>query len=227
MDNKSSKTTKFLKILIIIAAFVLMAMMFHFMFPGLFKLIRNGDESDIEMYLRREGAWKGHLAIFLLSVVQVVSIMIPGMPIQIAAGLIYDWWQAFLCCDLGFICANVGVFYVVRKLGNHLGSLAPQAKTITWLTDRLNSAKPAFVVAIGCMMPGIPNGIIPYIAARTNIRGREFALAVTVSCWLQILCNCVAGHFLIRGEYGYTLIAFVIQFAVIGLVTVYRKFFWK
>ena len=66
--------------------------MFKFLFPGLWPLLKAGDEKGIQLYLESEGFLLGWLLTILLSALQVMSVVLPGLPIHIAAGLIYGWF---------------------------------------------------------------------------------------------------------------------------------------
>lgn len=194
--------------------------------PGLIPLMRQGDEAQITAYLAEQSGWKGVLCVFMMAEIQVFSIVLPGMAIQVAAGLIYGWWKAFLICYVGFVSANAVIFYMATR-GDRRGrrkrmeKMSVSGKTV-WLLDKLNSQNPRFMVTIACMIPAIPNGIIPYIAANTSLRTRDFARSVAQGSWIQILCSCLAGSFLIRGQYLFTIISLVVQCALIGLV-VWKK----
>ncbi|MBO5565155.1 MAG: hypothetical protein J5935_06030 [Lachnospiraceae bacterium] len=48
--------------------------------------------------------------------VQVISIVVPGIAVQIAAGIIYAWWKAFFACYIGFVCGHALVFFIVRRI---------------------------------------------------------------------------------------------------------------
>ena len=73
-------------------------------------------------------------------------------------------------------------------------------------------------VAVSCMLPGIPNGIFPYVAAHAKISLKDFSLAIFCSSWIQILLSCISGHFLAEGNYVVSAIAVAIQ--VISVVVI-------
>ncbi len=187
-------------------------------FADLFRMLRRGDRDEIGEYLNRQGQLGGMIAVFFISILQVISIVIPGMAIHISAGLILGWWRAFLSSYLGFVFGNVLVFRTARRLGNTLQDLMPKENNRSWLTRKINSASAGFVIALACLVPGVPNGIIPYIAARTNLSLKKYSFAIAVTCWVQILCNCCAGHFLIRGEFLYMVLSFAVQILLIIIV---------
>ena len=63
-------------------------MTFNHLFPGLWPLLKAGDEQGIAAYLAEEGEWKGLILAVLLSALQVISVVLPGLPIHLAVGMI-------------------------------------------------------------------------------------------------------------------------------------------
>lgn len=57
--------------------------------------------------------------------VQIITIALPSVPIQVAVGVIFGTWRGFLVCYLGYISANALIFISVRKLGAKLEQLLP------------------------------------------------------------------------------------------------------
>ncbi len=229
--NKKGKKgyEKALAIFGLVAGFaVILLIVWHFFgdeVMTILKLLQAGDEEAMEAYLSGQGMWKGYALVFFMSVLQVVSIFVPGLIIQVSAGVIYGWLKAFVLTYFGFVFGNVMVFYLARKLGRQVMDILEIDKRGGWLTDKINNYSPVFVLALAYLVPGIPNGFVPYFASRLDIRGKWFAAAVSMSSWIQILCNCVAGHYLIRGDTLAVVLAFGIQIALIILITYKRDFF--
>ncbi len=212
-----------LKIAVGLVTILLVWHAFGTMLPGLLPLLRHGDQKEIAAYLEQAGHWKGMLCTFMLAILQVVSVIIPGAAIQIAAGAIYGWWRGFIMCFFGYWLANVGVFYFARRVRNHKLENHSMNPVTVKLMELMNSANPGFVVAVACLMPGIPNGIIPYIAAKSAVTGREFARAVAIGCWMPILCICIVGRYLLQGEFGICVALIVFQLCLIGLIVWKRR----
>lgn len=199
--------------------------MLNKMFPELLSLLASGNQQAISDYIAHMGAWKGMLMVYAISILQVVSIFIPGIVIQLSAGLVFPWYIAFILCYLGFVTGNVLVFFVARRLGNRVLNKLPINTRMQWLKDNTDPLKMVFYFGLACLVPGVPNGVIPYAAATTFIHGKGFALAILCSSWVQILSNCVAGHFLIRAQYLYTACSFIVQIIIIVLVALKRNYF--
>ncbi len=208
--------------LILIALIVLTGVICWFMFKDvlieMITLIRNGDEQQLSAFLAGQSMFTGLVALFLVSILQVVSIVLPGPVFQVAGAVIFGWWRSFLVCWAGFVCGNGLVFFLARFFGRSLTEALGLEQKNGWLLNKMNSADPRFVTALACMIPGIPNGIIPYVAQRCDMRLYSFVFAIAASSWINILLNCIAGHFLARGEYMFTFIAFALQLVILAIV---------
>lgn len=224
-DKKKSIGTKLIAILILAAVIVLtiffIAKFFGSTFAELFSIMQTGDEEQMKAYLSTKGEAGGLFSVFMMSVLQVVSIFIPGIIIQMSAGAIYGWWKAFLMTYFGFVFGNVLVFYAARRLGSRVSDILELGKKSNWLEDKVNHYSPTFVLALAYLIPGIPNGFIPYFASRLDIRMKNFAIAVSASSWIQILCDCLAGHFMIRENYLFMIISFSVE--IVLIIAAYRN----
>ncbi|MBQ3459326.1 MAG: VTT domain-containing protein [Solobacterium sp.] len=213
--------------LILIALIVLTGVICWFMFKDvlveMIALIRNGDEQQLSAFLAGQSLFTGLAALFLVSILQVVSIVLPGPVFQVAGAVIFGWWRSFLVCWTGFVCGNGLVFFLARFFGRSLTEALGLEQKNGWLLNKMNSADPRFVTALACMIPGIPNGIIPYVAQRCDMRLYSFVFAIAASSWINILLNCIAGHFLARGEYMFTFIAFALQLIILAVVALNKE----
>ena len=216
---------KLVPILMVIVIAILIWIAFGNKIPGLIPLLKEGDGEKIADYLAQETGIKGVIAVILLQMIQVVSIVLPGMAIQVAAGLIYGWLQGFLMCYFGFVLSNLLIFVFARKMGSGRLREVSMGRTSQWLMEKLNGTKPQFMVVIANMVPAIPNGVIPFIAAKTDITAKEYVTAVAMGSWLQILTSCMAGQFIIQGKWIFTGIAIAFQCLVIVIILLKRDWF--
>jgi len=181
-------------------------------------ILEHNNQEELLDFLRGKSEWTGLFTLFWMSFLQVVSVVLPGMLVQVVGAVIFGWWKAFVTCWLGFVSGNAFVFVIARILGKSVTDALNLDKKGGWLIRAMNRSHPGFVISMASMIPAVPNGIIPYIAARSKLYLSEFVLAVGISCWIQILLNCIAGHFLIRGEYLFTIIAFVLQILLLVVI---------
>jgi len=220
--------SKGLKALVVTGIIILTAFLvyqaFGEMLPQLFKVLKSGNEKEIADYLENVSTWRGLLCTVLLQFIQVISIVLPGMPIQIAAGMVYGVWRAFVLTYFGYVSANVTVFLVARHVGSEIVDKLPVKAKDNRLMKRINTVRPEFVVAMACLMPGVPNGIVPYIAANTKISVRNFMAAVAAGSGVPILLSCLTGHFLLTGDYVFSVLSIVILWILI--ITAFKKQDW-
>lgn len=173
------------------------------MLPGFVEVLEEGSGTTIEEYIRGFGTVKGVFIGILLQFMQIISIVFPGGPIQISMGIIFGTWLGFGVCFVGYVAANCAVFAAVRSLGDKIKDWMPieeeeNDKKLGFIR-RIKS--PPLMVMITCMTPLLPNGIVPYLAARTKIEFRTFLLAVSAGCAPGLLLLCAAGNKILQGNY--------------------------
>jgi uncharacterized membrane protein YdjX (TVP38/TMEM64 family) len=169
--------------------------------PELIPLLQSGNVAEIEHYLRSSDRFSGLVCTALLQVVQVVSVVLPGAPIQIAAGIVYGAWRSFFVCHLSSVAASVIVFMAARRFGVQMDKLRPIERKDSKLDFLLKSDTPAYMTVVACLIPILPNGFIPYVAAKTKIRTLHYALAVYCGSFLPVLVLCAAGSKILKGGY--------------------------
>ncbi len=173
--------------------------------PGVIDLIAKGNGADVQQYLSQFTNLRGCFIGFLLQFVQIITIFLPSIPIQIAMGIVFGVWRGFLICFLGYNAASALIFVAARKLGDSLEKLLPSKKVNekgeTKKRAILDSEHPAFMVFLATLFPMLPNGLIPYAAAKTKVRFPAFMLAVGTGCIPTILTLCAVGKKLIGGDF--------------------------
>ena len=188
--------------------------------PELIPLLRSGDEEQIAAYIGSQNRVLGILSTALLAFLQPVSIILPGAPIQIAAGIVYGTLKGFLICHISYVLSNLVVFYLARVLGRKMD------KYIFKFSDKVNFLQdaqyPAYMTAMACLIPVVPNGIIPYAAARTRMRFHEFLIAVVLGSFFPILVMCAIGKRILHGEYFYAAALLLFCLVVVIILTLLR-----
>ena len=84
-----------------------------------------------------------------------------------------------------------------------------------------------FTVSVSFMIPGIPNGIVPYLAAKSGLTQKQYFIGVAAGSWMQILASCMAGSFLVRGNIMFSVIAVFVQWMALGFVMWKRGWFMR
>lgn len=226
MKNKSKigKWIKAVSLIMIIAAFIFIAYYLIKRFlPGFIPVVEHGDADEIENYIRSLSSTAGVLLTGLLQFFQIISIFLPGMPIQIAAGIIFGGFFGFVICQVSYILANITVFLTMRKLGNSVSDLMPGEKEQSKFSFITNAEYPEFTVFFGCLMPILANGIVPYIAARTKISTKNFILSMTLGSFPTIFLQCAIGSKILSGDYIFAGILLGVVLVIMVLTYIFRN----
>lgn len=167
--------------------------------PDLIPVLRRGSQAEIEAYIKRTTGFRGVVLVALLQCLQVLSIVFPGAPIQIAAGIVYGAPVGFAICLISFVTVNFAIFTFARRLGGKLNDwIDLETPQSGFFRDQ---SHPAFKVFIVNLLPVVPNGIIPYIAARTQVTSRGFVMGTLCGALPSILFMCSVGHTILKGNF--------------------------
>ena len=211
-------------IMLVVAAVVLVTVLlivetFRLLLPGLWSAFSAGDEQALSEYLASQGRLRSFLTLWFLAVVQVLSLVIPAMPVQLAAGLAYGPWMGFLTSFSASTVANMSVYLIARRLVPVIRRLVADNPKAAKLLDSVRSSKdPWFYTILAFITPGLPNGIIPYAAAHANMKPKQFFAAICISMPIPTLLTCLAGSYLVTGDWLFTVLIEGGMFAVVGLL---------
>ncbi len=120
MKQQPPERTKRLAVIAAAAVILVMVLLiietFRLLLPGLWTAFSSGDEQALSDYLTSEGRLRSFLTLWFLAFVQVVSLVIPAMPVQLAAGIAYGPWKGFVTSFSASVAANFLVFLLARRL---------------------------------------------------------------------------------------------------------------
>ncbi len=170
--------------------------------PDLIPIIEHGNVDEIQAYLRESSTFKGIACTVLLQMVQVWSLFIAGMPIQVAAGCVYGFLPAFVICHLSSVLAQLIALTVWRRMGKKLEKWLPigtQSGTVNKFLA--TKAPPAYTVILACMIPIMPNGLIALLAADMDISTGKYTFSVWAGSLINVLLCCAVGNRIIQGDW--------------------------
>ena len=157
--------------------------------------------------LRAFGGW-GVPVLAGMMFLQVLSGIIPALPIQICAGLTYGAIGGLLTCLAGNIAGTTVVFLAVKRYGQPLvDRVFPQEKQekLSFLRDASRLRQIVFILYL---IPALPKEVFTYLAALTPIRFRDFITISTVARIPMILCSTFASGALMEGDYTTAAVVF-------------------
>jgi uncharacterized membrane protein YdjX (TVP38/TMEM64 family) len=178
-------------------------------------------ETAIESFLSRYSGWTGMGYLALFQAAQVLSIFLPGAAVQIAGGLVYGTAKSFFICLASFVGTNMGVFALARTHHNLMSRPGSKRnRNMQKVLDWINSSDPFFMCMLAYMMPGIPNGFIPYAAVRTEVTLRKFFLSVLFGSLFQIFVMCSIGGRIMSGDFE---VSFFLVIGSLALIFILYK----
>ncbi|MBQ9716795.1 MAG: TVP38/TMEM64 family protein [Clostridia bacterium] len=164
-------------------------------------------------------------AVFLLMIVlQVFVAVIPGEPLEIAAGYAFGWFGGTLLCLLGTAVGSALVFVLVRRYGTRVLDLFLSREKIRSMKFLQNTDRLKRLMFVLFLIPGTPKDLLTYIAGLTPIRMSDFLILSTFARIPSLVTSIVGGSALGDGEYLTAAIVFAATAAVslLGLF-VYSK----
>lgn len=190
--------------------------------PEVIHLLENGNEDDIVEYIRGMGSIKGVFMVALIQALQVGSIFLPGVPVWVAAGILYPVYIAFPVCHLSYLGVNCAVFCLSRHYNGKLTNLLfnEEDDKEKWGLIK-NSRSPAYMTVLACLIPLLPNGIIPYMAANSKISFKNFFWSIYVGSFPQFFVFTSIGGRILRGDF--VLAAVLVVLMLIIVVWLYVK----
>lgn len=219
---------KILSAVLIIISIFLIAMVVIDLIPLLKNVIGNiKDESAITSDIQEYGA-QGVLLLAALQALQVITIIFPSAPIQILAGLTYGIFFGLLICLAGYMIGNTIVFVLIRRFGDIFLPFNTVNKKIRkksrWdLLFSIKSENVEFMAFLLFLIPGIPNGILPYIFAKSRITLPRYLLAILLAGTPAILICTLVGERIADGDIYTAAIVFGIFVIIALLVLVLRS----
>ena len=150
-------------------------------------------------------------------ILQVVVAVIPGEPLEIAAGYAFGALEGTVLCVLGTLIGGVLVFLLVRRFGAQAVEVffdLEKFRSFRFFQDR---RRLTFWVFLVFFLPGTPKDVLCYFVGLTDMRLRTWILVSAVARIPSIITSTVGGSALGMGEYAFAAIAFLAALAISGL----------
>ena len=224
MFNTKSKGIKrilIISIFLIIVSLIVVPIVLYILpvFLGLFK---SGGKVAAIKYLHSFGV-KGIIIIEILQIMQVLSLVLPAPTIWVISGATYGVFYGMLISIVGVVIGNSIAFFIGRKYGNKLMDILFDEKSITKFKFLENTKFPGIIQFLMYVIPGVPNNIIPYIYARTNISALRFISTIAIASVLSILSCTYVGYSFLSGSLTFSVIIILVLVSLSVILLKYNK----
>jgi len=215
-----------LTIIIAAAVLVLIVIMIIQLFPLIREVFKDSsDESKMVKYIDSYGM-KGVPVLIGLQALQVIVAVIPSAAIQVLTGICYGAYWGTLVNVAGSILGNILVFTAMRQLSTLLSPFFKHKnKHKKFLSkERLSKMKrPELIAFFFFLIPGIPNGIVPYVFAETDISLPRYLIAVIGGVVPSTFICTFMGDRVSKGSYTSAIIIFAVILVVFIIVMIFKN----
>ena len=208
---------------VILVAIGLVVELIRLYAPGVWAAFSSGNGNALEACFEGEGRVYSACLLWLLSFVQVVSIVLPSLPIQLVAGIVLGPWIGTAVCLSAGILSHMTVFALGKRAKKLLNTVAVTNPKLGKLMNVLSvSRNRTYVTVMVLLAPGLPNGIIPYAAANSGMAANRYLLALLIALPLPTWVTCAAGDLILSGDWMFSIIMMAVLFAAVGLLLLVR-----
>lgn len=180
------------------------------------------EPSIFRAWVDSHGFW-GRLAFAGMMVVQIVIAIIPGEPLEIAAGYTFGIVEGTLLCLAGSVLGSLIVFLFVRRFGIRAVEVFFPREKLLSLKFIQNARRLNLLVFILFFIPGTPKDIMTYFVPFTPMKLSTWLLISATARIPSIITSTIGGDALGLQNYLFAIIAFAATLTLsLGGVLLYR-----
>lgn len=150
-------------------------------------------------------------------ILQIVVAVIPGEPLEIAAGYAFGALEGTLLCLFGAFLGRVAVFLLVRKLGAKAVDVFFPLDKLNELKFLQNKRRLTLWVFFLFFLPGTPKDVLCYIVGLTDLPLRSWLIISAAAPLPSIITSTIGGNALGMGDYDFALLVFAVTIIISGL----------
>ncbi len=204
---------------VFVTAIILIIEVLRVYLPGLWKAFSSGSEGALREFLNGSSRLYGSAVLWLLTFVQVLSVFIPAMPVQLVAGMTCGIILGFLITFSASVAANMLVYAVAHRMNKLLSYMASEHPKLEKMLGILKARRDStFFTILAILTPGLPNGIIPYAAANSDISAKAFLIALVTALPIPTLLTCIAGRLVMSGDWIFSAAIIAGLYIVVGFL---------
>lgn len=163
-----------------------------------------------------EKGWSSRLIYMGVMCFQVLVAVIPGEPLELAAGYVFGALEGTLVCLGGIALGSVIVFGLVRVFGVKLVEIFFSREKIDSLQIMKNPRRLFWVTAVLMILPGTPKDLLTYCAGLTKISFGTWLLICTVGRIPSVITSTLGGHAVAEGDYVKAIVIFLVTALLCG-----------
>lgn len=154
---------------------------------------------------------------------QVAIAVLPGEPLEIAAGYAFGAWQGMALCLIGALLGCLVVVPLTRRYGTRLMRLFFKQEQIDSLSFLQNTKRLKLLVFVIFFIPGSPKDLLNYGLGLTRMRLTDVLLVTGIARIPSIITSTLGGSAL--GQQNYLFAAAV--FLLTGLISAAGLWYYR
>lgn len=151
-----------------------------------------GDPDAFRDWVDSFGVW-GKLAYAGLMALQVIIVLIPGEPFELAGGYAFGALEGTILALSGFVAGSAAVFALVRRFGVKMVEVFFDRDKIRQMAFLKNPKKTRVIAFIIMMIPGTPKALISYFAGLTKLSMAEWLKIVAIARVPSLIGSTIPG----------------------------------
>ena len=157
------------------------------------------------------------IAFMGMLILQIAVAVIPGEPLEIAAGYAFGAVEGTLLCMLGAFIGRVAVFLLVRRFGTRAVEVFFPLEKLNELKFLQNKRRMTLWVFFLFFLPGTPKDVLCYIVGLTDLPLRSWLIISAIAPFPSIVTSTIGGDALGMGNYTFAIIVFAVTLIISGL----------
>lgn len=204
---KAKRIAVFIGIGVFVSAFVLFYLTLGRMIAAFVR-----DSDAFKTWIEGFDEWSV-LIFILLRVVQTVTKLIPGGPLEIASGFAFGTWGGFLWCMVGSFIGSVIILFIGKRYGVKLVGLFVAPERLRSASTMLDKKKRNFAFFLMYFLPGTPKDIFTWVVSVTDEDVWGFVLLTMLARIPSVLVSAWCGQELMDENYLLSILIFGVLIA--------------
>lgn len=223
MHNKQSFTKEQKKTIVFGVGFIVLAVTLTLGYVIGGPMLRFIREPELFRQWVEQHGIVGELVYVLCMILQVIVALIPGEPLELAAGYAFGAVQGTLLCLGAATIGSVLVFTMVRRYGIRLVEIFYSADKLKNIRFLKSSPKRTLLYTIVFLLPGTPKDLFCYFAGLTDMKFSHFLLICSLGRIPSVITSTLGGNALGTAQYVHAIVVLLIAvgISVIGML-IYR-----
>ena len=200
---------------------ILFALLFVFFGSRMLEMLR--EPKILTEYIDGFGAYS-QLVFIAVRTLQTVVKVIPGEPVEIAAGLAFGTFGGLALCLVGTAVGSAIIVLLTRTLGMKFVTLFVSEEKLRSCAMLKSSDRLYLMLFFFYLIPGTPKDIFTYAAALTDIKLWKFFVITGIARIPSIITSTMCGASLCQKNYLAAAVIYgvTLMLSVAGML-VYRK----